>query len=82
MCGLSPRGRASLLRDAALCDVRAREGAENAHAMMRVLPPRIAPAVELVMKFMQVDRLADHVVLPGLASVVAQGYRNTAEVLA
>ena len=34
------------------------------------------------MKFQQVDRLADHVVLPGLASVVAQGCANTAETLA
>ena len=34
------------------------------------------------MKFHQVDRLADHVVLPALASVVAQGCANTAETLA
>ncbi len=34
------------------------------------------------MKFQQVDRLADHVVLPGLASVVSQGCENTAETLA
>ena len=47
------------------------------------LPPRnVAPAVDHAMKFQQVDRLADHVVLPGLASVVAQGCANTAETLA
>ncbi len=34
------------------------------------------------MKFQQVDRLADHVVLPGLASVVMHGCANTAETLA
>jgi 5-methylcytosine-specific restriction endonuclease McrA len=34
------------------------------------------------MKFRQVDRLADHFVLPGLGSVVAQGCANTAKMLA
>ena len=34
------------------------------------------------MKFHELDRLADHAVLPGLASVVAQGCANTAETLA
>ena len=34
------------------------------------------------MKFHELDRLADHVVLPGLTSVVKQGCANTAETLA
>ena len=44
--------------------------------------PRLAPAVDPTMKFHQVDRLADHLVLPGLASVVSRGCANTAETLA
>jgi 5-methylcytosine-specific restriction endonuclease McrA len=45
-------------------------------------PSESAPAVDVTMKFHELDRLADHVVLPGLASVIARGCANTAETLA
>ena len=48
----------------------------------RTRPRVIAPAVDVAMNFAQVSRLADHLVLPGLVSVVTQGRANTSETLA
>jgi 5-methylcytosine-specific restriction endonuclease McrA len=62
--------------------MRARASAENARARMRACSRALAPAVDHAMKYFQVSRLADHVLLHDLAELVARDRSNLAEMLA